>query len=64
MITKDMIILNIVEDYPKTEEVFRSYDKIAGKCTMCHNLFDSLIGNYSGLIYYIVSNIVKGQIRF
>ena len=42
MITKDMIILNIVEDYPKTEEVFRFYDKIAGKCTMCHNLFDSL----------------------
>ena len=23
-----------------------------------------LISNYSGLIYYIVSNIVKGQIRF
>ncbi|HOA20536.1 MAG TPA: hypothetical protein PKH42_08620 [Sedimentibacter sp.] len=42
MITKDMVILNIVEDYPSTEDIFRSYDEIAGKCTMCHNLFDTL----------------------
>jgi len=37
-----MQILYIVEKYPETEEVFRFYDDIAGKCTMCHNLFDSL----------------------
>ena len=42
MITKDMVILNIVEDYPSTEDICRSYDEIAGKCTMCHNLFDTL----------------------
>lgn len=42
MLTKDMIILNIVADYPSTEDVFRSYDDIAGKCTMCSNLFDTL----------------------
>ena len=42
MITKDMVILNIIEDYPETEGVFRTYDEIAGKCVMCHNLFDTL----------------------
>ncbi|TJX14582.1 hypothetical protein E9840_05805 [Tissierella creatinini] len=42
MLTKDMIILNIVADYPTTEDIFRTYDEIAGKCTMCHNLFDTL----------------------
>lgn len=42
MLTKEMIILDIVEKYPETEEVFRSYDDYAGKCTMCYNLFDSL----------------------
>lgn len=37
-----MKILDIVADYPSTEDVFRTYDDIAGKCTMCHNLFDTL----------------------
>ena len=42
MLTKDMKILDIVADYPTTEHIFRSFDEIAGKCTMCHNLFDTL----------------------
>lgn len=42
MLTKDTTILNIVADYPDTEDVFRAYDGLAGKCTMCHNLFDTL----------------------
>lgn len=37
-----MKILDIVADYPSTEDIFRAYDGIAGKCTMCHNLFDTL----------------------
>lgn len=57
MLNKDMTILDIVADYPNTEDVFRTYDDIAGKCTMCHNLFDTLEEfadmykiNYSDLI--------------
>lgn len=42
MLSKDMKILDIVADYPSTEDIFRAYDGIAGKCTMCHNLFDTL----------------------
>ncbi len=42
MLTKDKMILNIVADYPATEDIFRTYDDLAGKCTMCHNLFDTL----------------------
>lgn len=42
MITKEMSILDIVDAYSKTEEIFRSYDEIVGKCVMCNHLFDSL----------------------
>lgn len=42
MLNKDMTILNIVADYPDTEAIFRTYDDLARKCTMCHNLFDTL----------------------
>jgi len=42
MISKDAVILEVVEKHPSTEDVFRNYDDIAGKCTMCHNLFDTL----------------------
>lgn len=40
--TKEMQILNIVSEHPETEEVFRKYDELAGKCVLCNNLFDSL----------------------
>lgn len=42
MITKEMTILDIVEEYPKTEDLFKSYDQLVGKCVLCNNLFDSL----------------------
>lgn len=42
MITKEMTILDIVEKYPKTEDLFKSYDELVGKCVLCNNLFDSL----------------------
>ncbi|WDC83438.1 disulfide oxidoreductase [Caloramator sp. mosi_1] len=41
-INKDMIILDIVEKYPETEDVFHMYDEAAGTCILCSNLFDSL----------------------
>lgn len=34
-------ILDIVEKFPETEEVFARYDEDAGKCIMCHYLFAS-----------------------
>ncbi len=42
MIAKEMTILDIVEQYPKAEDIFRSYDQLVGKCVLCNNLFDSL----------------------
>lgn len=42
MISKDGVILEVVEKHPGMEDVFRNYNDIAGKCTMCHNLFDTL----------------------
>ena len=32
-----MTMLEIIENYPETEEVFRAYDDIAGKCLLCNN---------------------------
>lgn len=41
-IEKDMVILDIVENYPDTEDIFRMYDETAGVCILCSHLFDSL----------------------
>ena len=43
MITQNMIVLDIVERHPETEDVFREYDCILGKCLLCHNLFDPIV---------------------
>ncbi len=42
MITKEMTVLEIVEKHPETEDVFRGYDDIVGKCVLCTCLFDSI----------------------
>jgi hypothetical protein len=42
MITKDMEILDIVDAYPRTEDVFRRYDGAAGECIMCKHLFETV----------------------
>lgn len=42
MINGEMIVLEIVEKYPETEDIFRSYDETIGKCILCYFLFDSL----------------------
>lgn len=42
MLTKEMQILDIVSEYPETEEIFRAYDEEANRCVLCNNLFDSL----------------------
>lgn len=41
-IEKDMVLLDILEKYPETEDVFHMYDERAGVCIMCSHLFDSL----------------------
>jgi len=35
-------ILDIVSDYPQTEEIFKPYDEIVGKCVMCNHLFETV----------------------
>ncbi len=42
MIDKSMKILDIVERFPDKEIIFKPYDEIAGKCIMCHHLFDTV----------------------
>lgn len=42
MITKQDTPLDIVERYPQTDPVFRTYDEQIGQCLLCHCLFDSL----------------------
>ncbi len=37
-----MEILDIVDAYPETEDVFRSYDAVACECIMCKNLFETV----------------------
>lgn len=37
-----MTVLEIVEKHPETEDVFRSYDDITGKCVLCTCLFDTI----------------------
>lgn len=42
MITKQDTPLDIVEQYPQADPVFRTYDEQIGQCLLCHCLFDSL----------------------
>jgi len=42
LIEKNMKILDIIAQYPETQDVFRGYDEVAGVCVMCNHLFDSL----------------------
>ncbi len=42
LIQSHMILLDIVEQFPETDPVFREYDSVIGKCLLCHNLFDSI----------------------
>jgi hypothetical protein len=42
MIDKDMKVMDILDRFPQTEEAFREYDSVVGKCILCHNLFDTL----------------------
>lgn len=41
-IRPEMTILDIVASHPRTEAVFRKYDRQAGVCLCCQALFDSL----------------------
>lgn len=42
LIRPEMTLLEVVESYPQTEEVFRKYDERAGACLCCQALFESL----------------------
>ena len=42
MVTENMVLLDIVSDFPETEKIFRKYDKEIGKCLLCNHLFDTI----------------------
>lgn len=41
-ITADMIVLDIVSEYPETETVFKAYDERVGECICCQKLFETV----------------------
>lgn len=41
-LSPDMMILDLISDYPQTEPVLRSYDEQAGECICCQMLFESI----------------------
>ena len=41
-INPEMIVLDVVSKYGKTEAVIKQYDKQAGVCICCHALFEPL----------------------
>lgn len=65
MITTKMTVLEIVEKYPETEDIFRDYDDIVGKCVLCNRLFDSLdsIGFDYGLDLESLLNKINSAIN-
>lgn len=56
-----MIVLDVVEKHPETEEVFREYDTVIGKCLLCHNLFDSI--ESIAQMYAIDSIVLIGKLN-
>lgn len=40
MIREDMILLDLVEKYPETEDYFRDINE--EECVLCYNLFDEI----------------------
>ncbi|MGM0379234.1 MAG: hypothetical protein ACQEQE_05760 [Bacillota bacterium] len=42
MIKKDTELIEIVENYPKTEDFFHLFDKPLNRCILCENLFDTV----------------------
>lgn len=42
MLRREMTLLEIVEKYPATQEVFRAYEAQAGHCFLFNDLFATL----------------------
>jgi hypothetical protein len=42
VITAEMTLLDIVSDFPTTEEVLKRYDEQAGVCICCAMLFENI----------------------
>lgn len=42
MISAESLLLDVLSDFPQTEQIIRSYDKIAGGCICCEMLFESV----------------------
>lgn len=42
MLDKEMLVVDIVEKFPCTEEVFKKYEEKVGNCIMCSHLFNTL----------------------
>ncbi len=43
-ITPDMIVLDVIHRFRRTEPVFRRYDHDAGECICCTSLFETITG--------------------
>ncbi len=38
----EMTVLEVLQRYRKTEEIFKKYEALTGRCIMCNNLFDKI----------------------
>ena len=41
-ISKEMMLLDVLTDYPQTEAIIKAYDEQAGECICCQMLFEPL----------------------
>lgn len=41
-INRSMTVLDVVSEYPGTDEIFKSYDDVAKECICCNALFETL----------------------
>ena len=67
-IDKTMTVLEIVSEYPGTEEVFKSFDRDAGECINCNALFETLQAmaaryriDLGGLIDKLLRHVSKSE---
>lgn len=62
MLDKEMLVIDIAEKFPATEEVFRQYEEKVGNCIMCSHLFNTLEAvsrDYNLNLQELIDNLEK-----
>lgn len=62
MLDKEMLVIDLVEKFPATEEVFKKYEEKVGSCIMCSHLFNTLEAvsrDYNLNLQELIDNLEK-----